>query len=93
MALFYSGNVSGARIEFEDALKKNPYHIQLLNDLATTCEQTNERERAIELYRRALSVTPYFPHSLLNISACYFNIGKKDSAFVFIDKAYGIRLT
>ncbi len=93
MALFYSGDVSGAKISFEDALQKNPYHIQLLNDLATAYEQTNERERAIGLYRRALSVTPYFPQSLLNISACYFNINKKDSAFFFIDKLYGIKLT
>lgn len=92
MAMFYSGNVSGARIEFEDALKKNPYHIQLLNDLATTYEQTNEREKAISFYQRALSITPYFPQSLLNISACYFNIGRKDSAFFYIDKLYGIKL-
>ena len=92
MAMFYSGDVSGARIEFEDALRKNPYHIQLLNDLATTYEQTNEREKAISLYQRALAITPYFPQSLLNISACYFNIGKKDSAFVYIDKLYGIKL-
>jgi O-antigen ligase len=92
MAMFYSGNVSGARIEFEDALKKNPYHIQLLNDLATTYEQTNEREKAISFYQRALAITPYFPQSLLNISACYFNIGRKDSAYIFIDKLYGIKL-
>lgn len=92
MAMFYSGDVSGARIEFEDALKKNPYHIQLLNDMATTYEQTNEREKAILFYQRALSITPYFPQSLLNISACYFNIGRKDSAFIFIDKLYGIKL-
>jgi len=93
MALFYSGRVADAKAAYEDALTKNPYHIQLLNDLATGYEQTNERERAIELYRRALSVTPYFPHSLLNISACYFNLGKKDSAFLFIDKIYGIKLS
>lgn len=92
MALFYSGNVSGARIEFENALRKNPYHIQLLNDLATSYEQTNERDKAISLYQRALSITPYFPQSLLNISACYFNIGRKDSAFIYIDKLYGIKL-
>ena len=92
MAMFYSGDVSGARIQFEDALKKNPYHIQLLNDLATTYEQSNEREKAISFYQRALSITPYFPQSLLNISACYFNIGRKDSAFIFIDKLYGIKL-
>ncbi|MEO8087928.1 MAG: O-antigen ligase family protein [Bacteroidota bacterium] len=93
MSYFYSRDILRAKIEYEDALKKNPYHIQLLNDFATACEQTNERERAIELYKRALSVTPNFPHSLLNISACYFNIGIKDSAFIYIDKIYGIRLS
>jgi tetratricopeptide (TPR) repeat protein len=93
MALYYSGQIPGAKAAYEDALAKNPYHIQLLNDLATTLEQTNERGQAIEMYRRALMITPYFPHSLLNISACYFNVGKKDSAFIFIDKVYGIRLT
>lgn len=92
MAMFYSGNISGAKLAYEDALRKNPYHIQLLNDFATACEQTNEREKAIRLYNRALEVTPYFAHTLLNISACYFNIGKRDSSFYFIDKVYGIRL-
>ncbi|CAN5536380.1 hypothetical protein BH11BAC1_BH11BAC1_06440 [soil metagenome] len=93
MSYFYSNDIPRAKLEYEDALKKNPYHIQLLNDFATACEQTNDRERAIELYQRALSVTPNFPHSLLNISACYFNIGKKDSAFIYIDKIYGIKLS
>ena len=92
MAMFYSGDVTGAKAKFEDALQKNPYHIQLLNDLATTYEQTKEPERAIALYKQALDITPYFPQSLLNISAAYFNIGRKDSAFVFIDKLYGIKL-
>ena len=92
MALFYSRDIQGAKAAYEDALKKNPYHIQLLNDAATAYEQTNERERAIELYRRALEVTPNFTHSLLNISACYFNSGKIDSAYLFIDKIYGIKL-
>jgi len=93
MALFYSGQVAAAKAAYEDAFEKNPYHIQLLNDLATTLEQSDERERAIQIYQRALSITPYFPHSLLNISACYFNVGKRDSAYVYIDKLYGIRLT
>jgi O-antigen ligase len=92
MALFYSGNVAQAKAAYEDALQKNPFHIQLLNDLATTYEQTNEREKAIVLYKRALTVTPNFPHSILNISACYFNLGKRDSAFIYIDKLYGIKL-
>ena len=92
MALFYSGNIAGAKAAYEDALEKNPYHIQLLNDLATACEQTGERERAVQYYRRALSVTPFFAQSLLNISACYFNLSKIDSAFIYIDKVYGIRL-
>jgi tetratricopeptide (TPR) repeat protein len=93
MAFFYSGNVSAAKAAYEDALEKNPYHIQLLNDLGTTLEQMNERERAAEIYQRALRITPLFPHTLLNISACYFNAGKKDSAFIYIDKLYNMRLS
>jgi O-antigen ligase len=93
MAHFYSGEIPQARAAYEEAYKENPYHIQLLNDYATTLEQTNEREKAIALYKEALTITPFFPHSLLNISACYFNEGKKDSAFIYIDKVYGIRLT
>jgi tetratricopeptide (TPR) repeat protein len=93
MAFFYSGQIAAAKVAYEDAFEKNPYHIQLLNDLATALEQSNERERALEMYRRALTITPYFPHSLLNISACYFNVGKKDSAYVYIDKLFGLTLT
>ena len=93
MALFYSGKIPEAKVAYADAFEKNPYHIQLLNDYATALEQTNERERAIEIYQQALTITPFFPHTLLNISACYFNVGKKDSAYVYIDKLYDIRLT
>jgi O-antigen ligase len=93
MALFYSRDVAGAKTAYEDALKKNPFHIQLLNDLATAYEQSGERERAIGIYQRALTVTPLFPHTLLNISACYFNSGKRDSAYIYIDKVYGIKLS
>ncbi len=93
MALFYSNKVENAKVEYEDAILKNPYHIQLLNDLATSYEQSNEREKAVELYQRALMVTPQFPHSLLNISACYFNMGKIDSAYFYIDKVFGIKLS
>lgn len=88
MAYFDSGLLKNAILEYEKAIKINPNHLRLLNDIATSYERNNQRSEAIYYYRKALSISPLFPEANLNISATYFNNNNTDSAFYFIDKIY-----
>ena len=88
MAYFDSGLLKDAIFEYEKAIKINPNHLRLLNDIATSYERNNQKREAIYYYRKALSISPLFPEANLNISATYFNSNNTDSAFYFIDKFY-----
>ncbi len=90
MANFYLGKKEVALENYSLAEKNNPFHVRLLNDYGTCAEQNGDRIKAIELYKRALSISPRFLEGLLNISATYYNFGKPDSAFYYIDRAYGL---
>lgn len=80
-AAFYSGNAMVASKFFEEALEHNPYHIRVLNDLATAYEQTDRRSAAIDLYKQGLNITPGFIEGKLNLSAAYYNSGNYQQAF------------
>ncbi|MFN8145208.1 MAG: O-antigen ligase family protein [Bacteroidia bacterium] len=86
MACFYSGNLAGAKNAFEAAERINPYHLRVLNDLATTYEQSGMSDEAIAHYKAGLQITPQFIEGLLNLSAAYFNIHQPDSALATIRK-------
>lgn len=93
MAYFYSGNVPAARVAFQAAKKVNPYHLRVLNDLATTYEQSGMREKAIEHYKLGLQITPLFIEGLLNLSAAYFNLHQPDSALEVISRIPEMKLS
>ena len=88
MAYFYSANYLKAREKYEEALEVNPYHLRVLNDLATSYEKSGKPDKAIEMYKRALIVAPHFTESLLNLSATYYNAGQLDSALISIEKIH-----
>ena len=79
-AWFKSGNTDLAFVDFQKSIEINPYHIHVLNNLATTYEIKGEHQKAIELYKRALQISPKFDDALLNLTAVYFNLGYLDSA-------------
>lgn len=93
LARFYQGDLEGARRSFEAAEKVNPYHLRVLNDLATCYEQSKMPEQAIEHYRLGLQITPLFVEGLLNLSASYFNIHQPDSALAVISRVPQVRMS
>lgn len=93
MALFYSNRIPEAIEKYEKALLIHPNHLRVLNDLATSYEQTGQREKAVSLYNRALEITPLFVEGNLNISAAYYNMNKIDSAFIYIDRIYSLPMS
>ncbi|MFZ4413565.1 MAG: O-antigen ligase family protein [Bacteroidales bacterium] len=85
--IWYSGEASynsgNTELAFEDYKKSyaiNPYHIYVLNNLATLYELKGEHTKAIDLYTKAIKISPNFDDALINLTAVYFNLGKIDSA-------------
>ena len=64
----------------------NPYHIHVLNNLATSYEIKGNHEMAIDMYNRAILISPKFDEALLNLSAVYYNNGNIDSASSIISR-------
>ncbi|MFZ4398773.1 MAG: O-antigen ligase family protein [Bacteroidales bacterium] len=85
-AYFKLGNTNQAFIDYQKSYEINPYHIHVLNNLATLYEINSEHLKAIELYCKALQISPKFEDALLNLTAVYFNIGNLDSATALINK-------
>ncbi len=85
-AYFKLGNTDLAFTEFKKSFVMNPYHIHVLNNLATSYEIKGNHEMAIDLYNRAIIISPKFDEALLNLSAVYYNNGNIDSASSIISR-------
>ncbi|MEI6697113.1 MAG: O-antigen ligase family protein [Bacteroidota bacterium] len=83
-ASFNLGNKELAFVDYKKSYAINPYHIYVLNNLATLYELKGEHIKAIDLYMRAIKISPNFDDALINLTAVYFNLGKTDSACNFI---------
>ena len=60
---------------FKAAHNIHPYHIHVLNNLATCYELEGDHENAILYYQQALKISPTFEDALINLSIVYYNIG------------------
>lgn len=80
-AYFNLNNMDMALKDFEEAYKINPYHIHVLNNLASSYELKGEHDNAIRFYKEALAIAPNFEEAWLNLCAVYFNLGQTDSAY------------
>ena len=59
--------------DFKDAYKVNPYHVHVLNNLATSFEMKGQSKTAKEFYRDVFKVNPKFKESRINLAAILFN--------------------
>ena len=80
MAYYNLGDKVRAYGEFMEAYKVNPYHVHVLNNIATCLEESGKHEEAIIFYKKALAINPVFEDALLNLAAVYFNQKQIDSA-------------
>lgn len=58
---FYQGNVDGAMADVERVLKLEPKHFGALDGMAAILQRTGFDKRALEVYRRSLSIYPHQP--------------------------------
>lgn len=79
IANFYSDNIDSALVNFKRAEQLNPYHVEVLNDLATCYELQNDNKNAIYYYEKAFQLNPRLVRK--NLVAVYFNSGAIEKAF------------
>ena len=84
IAYFNKGEVNMAFDYFKKAYSINPYHLHVINNLATCYGYNNDYIKAKELYEECLSISPRFEEAALNLSAIYYNFYKR------LIQSYGI---
>ncbi len=58
---------------FKDAYKVNPYHVHVLNNLATTWQMKGDSKKAKKFYRDVFKVNPTFKEARVNLAAILYN--------------------
>ena len=79
--LFQLGKTDEALKAYKEAVKHNPNHLLVHNDLGSCYAVHGEVEKAIKQYKKALQISPRFAESLCNLAAIYQNQGDNNLAF------------
>ncbi|MHC4175123.1 MAG: O-antigen ligase family protein [Planctomycetota bacterium] len=80
-ANFSLNNKQEALYDFKKAYKAHPYHIHVLNNLATCYELEGNHNKAIYYYKQTLKIFPQFEEVLINLGATYYNSGRYEAAY------------
>lgn len=59
--------------DFKKAYRTNPYHVHVLNNLATSYEINGNHKKAKEYYNKVFDVCPTFKETRINLSAILYN--------------------
>ena len=73
MAYFNKSNYEQALFCFNKAYLVNPFHLHVLNNIATTSELIGDRENAKKFYTKVIDLSPEFKESRVNLAAIYYN--------------------
>ena len=73
VAYFSQQKYSLALKDFESAYKVNPFHVHVLNNLATSWEIKGDSKKAKKFYRAVFEVNPSFKESRINLAAILYN--------------------
>lgn len=84
LANYNLGFQEEAFLQFQNAHKIHPYHIHVLNNLATSYEILGNHHEAIKYYKKAVNVNPHYEDVLLNLSVVLYQQGNTDEAYQFI---------
>ncbi|MBE0637681.1 MAG: O-antigen ligase family protein [Bacteroidales bacterium] len=78
------GEKDKALADFQDAYQSNPFHMHVLNNLATFYGIKNENELAIHFYKKAVQISPTFAEAAMNLAVIYLLTGQPDSAYLVL---------
>jgi len=85
-AFFKQNKLPEAKTQFLKAYALNPYHIHVLNNLASTYAMSGKSDSAVLYYEKAVKIAPNFDESWFNMSAVYFNLKEYDLAYESLKK-------
>ena len=91
LALLYLDRTVGARLEFEEALRRRPNHAVAHYHLGLLALQTDQLDDARERFQRALALDPGDPLALSNLAATHLRSGEwteaLDLLFPLVERA------
>ncbi len=73
VALFNQAKYDEALKDFKDAYKINPFHVHVLNNLATCFQIQGDSEKAKKYYKDVFKLNPSFKESRVNLAAILYN--------------------
>jgi len=74
--------------DFKESYVLNPYHLHVINNLATCYGHNNNYNKAKELYKECIAISPRFEEAALNLAAIYSNEQRDEEA---LDILLGVR--
>jgi len=86
LAFYTKGDYVNAQKLFEKAYAINPYHVHILNNLASSYLKNNNVDAGIDLYKKTLEIYPDFEETKFNLCAAYFNKNTIDSALFYLNE-------
>ncbi len=75
-----TGNPEEAKAYFNRSLEKNPFDIDVINNLGTVFQNSGQYDKAVELFTRAIKLAPNFAEAHFNLGLSAVRTGKPDAA-------------
>ena len=85
LAYYHQGDFQQANLAFDEAVQQTPYHINLLNDYASSLVQIKDYSKAVEVYLKTLTINPKFEDAMFNLSFAYAQIGNYEQALMWVN--------
>lgn len=86
LAFYTKGDYVNAQKLFKKAYAINPYHVHILNNLASSYFKNNNVEEGINFYKKTLKIYPDFEETKFNLCAAYFNNNEADTALIYLNE-------
>lgn len=83
VAYFSLQNIDKALISFHIAEKMHPYHLHVLNNLATCYSVKGDFNKSIWYLNEALRISPDFQEAIINLSGLHFNNKNYQASFKY----------
>ncbi|MGE5425323.1 MAG: O-antigen ligase family protein [Syntrophothermus sp.] len=84
VALYRTGDTTGAVREFEKALVFTPWEVRVLNDYGTSLYNSGKQAEGKAALLKCFRTDPFFDDAKLNLSFVYLMSGRRDSSYYFL---------
>ncbi len=87
VALFSLQKIDEAMLAFHKAESLHPYHLHVLNNLATCYSIKGDFNRSIAYLNKALEISPDFQEAIINLSGLHYNQRNYKEAYKYFFRA------